>query len=59
MSKRTPGLYRRHKAGRHEWHIDKWIKHHGRLVRALELTMKKKPNATSKRVDPGRLSPRR
>lgn len=32
MSKRTPGLYRRRKAdGRHEWHIDKWIKHHGRL----------------------------
>ena len=31
MSKRTPGLYRRPKAGRQEWHIDKWIKHHGRL----------------------------
>ena len=31
MSKRTPGLYRRPKAGRQEWHIDKWLKHHGRL----------------------------
>ena len=31
MSKRTPGLYRRLKAGRREWHIDKWIKRHGRL----------------------------
>jgi hypothetical protein len=31
MSKRTPGLYRRPKSGRQEWHIDKWIKHHGRL----------------------------
>ena len=31
MSKRTPGLYRRPKAGRQEWHIDKWIRHHGRL----------------------------
>ena len=31
MSKRTPGLYRRPKAGRQEWHIDKWIKHYGRL----------------------------
>jgi integrase len=31
MSKRTPGLYRRPKAGRQEWHIDKWITHHGRL----------------------------
>jgi integrase len=31
MSKRTPGLYRRPKAGRQEWHIDKWINHHGRL----------------------------
>ena len=31
MSKRTPGLYRRLKAGRREWHSDKWIKRHGRL----------------------------
>src|SRR2546429_267431 len=31
MSKRTPGLYRRPKAGRQEWHIGKWIRHHGRL----------------------------
>jgi hypothetical protein len=31
MSKRTPGLYRRPRAGRREWHIDKWIKRHGRL----------------------------
>jgi len=31
MSKRTPGLYRRPKAGGREWHIDKWIRHHGRL----------------------------
>jgi integrase len=31
MSKRTPGLYRRPKAGRQEWHIDKWIPRHGRL----------------------------
>jgi len=31
MSKRTPGLYRRPKTGRQEWHIDKWIKRYGRL----------------------------
>lgn len=32
MSKRVPGLIRRPKAGGgFEWHIDKWIKNHGRL----------------------------
>ncbi len=32
MSKRTPGLCKRFKAdGSYEWHIDKWLKGHGRL----------------------------
>lgn len=32
MSKRKPGLYKRARTnGGHEWHIDKWIRNHGRL----------------------------